>query len=211
MSSKRELAKRLHDVADFQHPKPGLEQYRTPPEIAATLVHTAALQGDIADRLVVDLGCGTGMLALASALSGPDAVAGIDIDPEALETARQNERRVDPNVAVSWIRGDVSAQPLCIAGERAVTALMNPPFGAQSSNVHADRAFLDTASDIADVSYSIHNAGSAEFVESFAGEREGEVTHAFEAELLLPRSFEFHTADSKAIAVEIYRIKWSSE
>jgi putative methylase len=89
-----------------------------------------------------------------------------------------------------------------------LTVLMNPPFGAQSGNEHADKAFLTAAAGIATVSYSVHNAGSAEFVESFASDHGGEVTHAFEAEFDLPLSFEFHTEESKAVDVEVFRIEW---
>lgn len=207
MSSKRELAKRLRAIEGFDTPSPDLEQYRTPPEIAATLVHTAALQGDITDRTVVDLGCGTGMLALASSLTGSASVVGIDIDSQALETARENERRLGLTTPVSWIRGDVRRSPLCVT-DRDLTVLMNPPFGAQSGHEHADRAFLEVAGDIADVSYSIHNTGSNEFVESYVGDLGGAVTHAFEATFDLPRSFEFHTDESREIAVEVFRIEW---
>ena len=85
---------------------------------------------------------------------------------------------------------------------------MNPPFGAQTGNEHADRAFLATAADIADVSYSIHNADSADFVEAFAADNAGEVTHAFRAEFDLPKSFDFHEDDRRHIDVEVFRIDW---
>ncbi|PSP51864.1 RNA methyltransferase, partial [Halobacteriales archaeon QH_1_68_42] len=107
---------------------------------------------------------------------------------------------------VRWVLGDATAAPLCPEGP--TTVLMNPPFGAQSGNEHADREFLATAAETADVSYSIHNAGSDAFVESFAADAGGEVTHAFEAELDLPRRFEFHDDDSKALTVEVFRIGW---
>lgn len=207
MASKRELAKRLRAVAGFDAPSPALEQYRTPPELAATLVHTAALQGDIADRRVVDLGCGTGMLGLAGALSGARSVVGIDVDRDALSLARDNEEQLAPEASVSWVRGDARAAPFR-SPDRPLTVLMNPPFGAQSGNEHADKAFLNAAAGIAGLSYSIHNAGSVDFVESFASDHDGEVTHAFEAEFDLPHSFEFHTEESKPVDVEVFRIVW---
>jgi putative methylase len=89
------------------------------------------------------------------------------------------------------------------------TVLMNPPFGAQTGNEHADRAFLATAADLASVSYSIHNEGSVEFVESFAADNGGTVTDAFAAELDLPQTYEFHTDQSRAIDVEVFRIDWT--
>jgi putative methylase len=86
---------------------------------------------------------------------------------------------------------------------------MNPPFGAQAGNEHADREFLATASDVADVSYSIHNEGSREFVESFAADNGGEVTHAFAAEFELPRQFEFHEQAEHVVESEVFRIAWT--
>jgi Predicted RNA methylase len=207
MATKSALTQQLGVVAGFEDPRVDLEQYRTPPDLAAHLVHTADLQGDIEGRPVVDLGCGTGMLALAAALRGPRAVVGVDIDPAPLATARANQRRVGTASPVSWVRADATQVPL--GSTAATTVVMNPPFGAQEGNEHADRAFLSTTARIAAVSYSIHNADSAGFVESFAADNGGEVTHAFAAEFDLPRSFAFHTSDSRQLDVEVFRIEWA--
>jgi len=206
MSTKSALAQQLAIVAGFDDPNVDLEQYRTPPELAAHLIHTADLQGDIDGRTVIDLGCGTGMLALGAALRGPRTVVGLDIDPAALSTARENERKVASTSAVSWVRADATEAPLCPDGH--TTVVMNPPFGAQSGNEHADRDFLATAASIADVSYSIHNADSHDFVEAFASDNGGEVTHAFRAEFVLPNQFDHQEAERRAIDAEVFRIAW---
>ena len=208
METKRALAQQLGVVVGFDDPNASLEQYRTPPELAAYLVHLADLQGDLEDRTVLDLGCGTGMLALGAALRGPERVVGLDIDPSPLSIAKRNERKVATATSVSWVRGDATVAPFAPNGD-GVTVIMNPPFGAQSGNEHADRAFLTTAAAIADVSYSIHNAESQDFVESFADDSGGVVTHAYETTVSLPRQFDFHGADSKEITVEVYRIEWN--
>lgn len=207
MATKSALTQQLGVVEGFDDPRVDLEQYRTPPELAAHLVHTADLQGDIEDNLVVDLGCGTGMLALGAALRGPTRVVGVDLDAAALRTARENQRRVGSTTPVSWLRGDATRVPLCPAEQ--TTVLMNPPFGAQHGREHADREFLETTAALADVSYSIHNADSAAFIESFAADNGGEVTHAFEAVFELPRSFEFHREDRREIDAEVFRVEWA--
>jgi putative methylase len=207
MATKSALTQQLGVVAGFDDPSVDLEQYRTPPELAAHLVHTADLQGDIEDRTVIDLGCGTGMLALAATLRGPRTVVGLDIDPAPLSIARENEQRIASAAAVSWVRADATQAPLCPEGP--TTVVMNPPFGAQSGNEHADRAFLETTAEVADVSYSIHNTDSADFMESFAEDEGGSVTHAFVAEFELPRTFEFHQTESRTIDVEVFRIEWA--
>ena len=207
MPTKSALAQQLGVVAGFSDPRADLEQYRTPPDLAAHLVHRADLQGDVQDRTVVDLGCGTGMLALGAALRGPESVVGIDIDPGPLATARENERKVGSRTSVSWIRADATRAPVCPPEE--TTVVMNPPFGAQSSNAHADRGFLETAAEISAVSYSLHNEGSGDFVRSFAADHGGEVTHAFGAEFDLPKQFDFHEEATRTITAELYRIEWA--
>ncbi|WP_435358131.1 METTL5 family protein [Haloarchaeobius sp. DFWS5] len=209
MSTRRALAQQLGVVAGFDSPSVALEQYPTPPEVAASLIHVADMEGDVADRTVVDLGTGTGMLALGAALRGARRVVGVDVDRDALGTARENERRIGANATIHWCCADATRPPLCPATDDPVTVVMNPPFGAQRDNVHADRAFLDAAAGIADVSYSIHNGGSREFVESFADDEGGEVTHAFAAELDLDRQFDFHDEETKTIDTEVFRIEWS--
>jgi putative methylase len=207
MSTKRALAQQLGVVAGFDDPRAPLEQYRTPPELAAHLIHLADLRGDIEDRTVVDLGCGTGMLALGAALRGPERAVGLDIDPAPLQTARDNEGKVASATSVSWIRGDAGQAPL-VPAPAETTVVMNPPFGAQSGNEHADRAFLETTAEIAGVSYSIHNEGSQEFVGSFAADNGGTVTDSYQTEFEIPRQFDHHEDESRAVTAEVYRIEW---
>ncbi|RDI70496.1 METTL5 family protein [Halopelagius longus] len=208
MPTKSALETQLAVVAGFDAPRAELEQYPTPPDLAAHVVHVADLNGDIENRTVVDLGTGTGMLALGAALRGPDRVVGLDIDRDALETAAENRVRVGTTTDIDWVRADATRPPLRTGGP--TTVLMNPPFGAQRGHEHADRAFLSTAAEVADVSYSIHNAGSREFVEAFTEDEGGEVTHAFRATFTLDRQFDFHDAESKDIETELYRIEWDT-
>ncbi|CAD5247940.1 methylase for 50S ribosomal subunit protein L11 [Alteromonas sp. 38] len=48
---------------------------------------------DVADKVVVDFGCGSGILALAALKLGAKRVVGIDIDPQALQATQENARR----------------------------------------------------------------------------------------------------------------------
>ncbi|EMA68256.1 methyltransferase small [Halorubrum aidingense JCM 13560] len=207
MASKRSLATKLGVVTGFETPRVALEQYPTPPDLAAHVVHLADLHGDVDGRTVVDLGTGTGMLALAAALRGPARVFGIELDRAALTTAVANERRVAASAPVHWIQADATRLPLVIPD--AVTVVMNPPFGAQDGNRNADRGFLATASEIADVSYSVHNAGSQAFVEAFADDNGGEVTHAFAADFAIDAQFDHHADASRDVDVEVFRIEWA--
>jgi putative methylase len=208
MATKAGLAGQLAVVAGFKNPQAALEQYPTPPELAAHVVHIADLNDDIGGRTVVDLGAGTGMFTLGAALRGPSRAIGVEIDRDALLIARENRRRVGTRTEIHWVHADATGAPIRPSGP--TTVVMNPPFGAQNGNEHADRAFLSTAADIADISYSVHNAGSRAFVESFAADNAGEVTHAFAAEFDLDNQFDHHAADRAEIDTEVFRIEWSS-
>jgi putative methylase len=205
VSTRRGLERRLAGLDTFADPRLDLEQYPTPPDLAAHLLHDADLRGDLSGT-VVDLGAGTGVLALGAALRAPARVVGIERDAGALAVARENERSLGAPAPVGWLRGDAARPPLAVED---ATVVMNPPFGAQRGNRHVDRAFLEAAAGIAAVSYSIHNAGSEAFVDAVATEAGGAVTHAFEAHLDLDRQFDHQTADRKTITVEAFRIEWS--
>mgnify|MGYP000303692572 CR=1 FL=1 len=208
MSTRSSLAQRLGVVAGFEDPSVELEQYPTPPELAAYLVHVADLQGDLADRTVVDLGTGTGMLAVAAALRGAGLVVGVELDRDPLETAVQNERKVATSSEIEWIQADATRAPL--APKRSeTTVLMNPPFGAQDGNRGADKSFLETARSIASVSYSVHNEGSQAFVDAYTDDVGGQVTHAYEAEFELDNQFAFHEDERRILDAEVFRIEWA--
>jgi putative methylase len=204
--SRAGLERALESLTGFAEPVASLEQYQTPADIAAHIVHLAWVNGDIEGRQVVDLGCGTGMLGLGAALRAPAWVLGIDIDPEVLVTARRNAAHLAVESRLAWCHGDVASLP--IDGLEETTVLMNPPFGAQRGHTHADRPFLAAASSLGTVSYSVHNAGSRAFVESYAADTGGTVTEGHEATLDLPHQFEFHEERRRQITAEVFRIEW---
>lgn len=52
------------------------------------------------DKIVLDIGCGSGILSIAAARLGSHKVIGVDIDPIAVETAHENVLR---NLCTQWI------------------------------------------------------------------------------------------------------------
>ncbi len=205
MGLKNQLEAELQAVSDFQEPKRHLEQYRTPASVAAHLVSLADLQGDIDNRTVIDLGSGTGMLALGAALRGPSQVVGLEIDDAALTRAVENEQALFAEPEISWVKGDATRLPIDLEGS---TVVANPPFGAHSDNRHADRDFLETVASGAAVSYTIHNEGSREFLEAFTMDNGGRITHAYGVEFFVPRQFRHHENDRHEIQAELYRVVW---
>ena len=66
----RQLEILLQKVPKPTTPVPQLEQYMTPAPIAADIIFTAYLWGDIENKTVVDLGCGTGIFSVGAVLAG---------------------------------------------------------------------------------------------------------------------------------------------
>ncbi len=64
------------------------------------------LAAENADRSFLDVGCGSGILAIAAALEGFRAVRGFDIDPDAVQNANENAAR--NGLSLDFFRGDLS-------------------------------------------------------------------------------------------------------
>jgi len=184
------------------HPKPSadLEQYSTPANIAADVLWFAYAQGDIAGKKVVDLGCGTGILGIGAKLLGAEEVISLDVDEAALGVAMKNASAL--GVDLSLLTVDVKDFP-----EPADTVLMNPPFGAQKSDLHADLPFLERALATAPVTYTFHKAETEPFVLRRVTELGGEATHRKAYGFPLPHSMPFHTEEMKEVPVVMLRIQ----
>lgn len=186
----------LQKVAGFTAPDASLEQYMTPPDLAARMLFDAYMQGDIEGLKILDIGCGTGMLSIGAALLGGE-VFGVDIDESALNTAGENAGKC--KVGVTFQKGKIPSS----FGEYD-TVIMNPPFGAQKE--HADRPFIETALRSAPVVWGIFNKGTIPFLKAYTKDS-AKITNMVSAKLNIPRQFSFHTKDSLEIPVEIVRME----
>lgn len=193
---RKELEILLERVEDIPEPEVASEQYATPAPVAADLLFFAFANGDIEDRVVYDLGCGAGILGIGAKLLGARRVIGIDKDSKVVEAARRNSAKL--GVAVEFYRSDV--REVQGTGDSVV---MNPPFGAQWKDRHADRVFLVKALEIAPVVYSVLNAESETFVRLLFPLAS---IDRFPIAFPVKRQFAFHTKARKRIPVDIYRI-----
>ncbi len=199
---RKDLEMALQKVQGFESPDASLEQYQTPATIAADLLFTAYSLGDIAGKTVVDLGCGTGILGIGASLLGAERVIGVDADERAIAVATRNAEAL--GATVEWVKSDVGS-----FRAEADTVVMNPPFGAQKG--HADRPFLEKAIEIAGVAYSLHLAGTEEFVSrlisSTGSSYEIQKRYKFE----IPHTFAFHTKAKAHVEVALFRIETKGE
>lgn len=196
MHSIASLTKKLQTVKDFHEPKASLEQYKTPPAIAAALLLEAHGQGDISGKRVLDLGCGTGILGIGSLELDAAFVEFLDLDPDALTVLRQN--------IASYPEDSYSVQLKALTARPADTVVMNPPFGTKHE--HADRAFLIAAMESAPTIYSLHLASSEHFIEKLAADHGFAKTHAWHFSLPLKASHVWHTDASREVPVVAVRL-----
>ena len=193
----RKLEILLEELENFSDPELELEQYQTPPLLAAEILHFAYMKGDIDDS-VQDLGCGTGILAIGAKLMGAKRVIGYDTDQKALEIAKKNAEKL--GVEVEFVLSDVND-----ITEHVKTTVMNPPFGARVKG--RDRPFHSSALRTSEVIYSIHNRGSLAFIQKFI--KPAVITHSYVAKFPIKRTYDFHKKEREVIEVEIYRIRVS--
>ena len=187
----------LQKVYDFDDPKPQLEQYLTPATIAAEVVYRAYMLGDLNDKRVADLGCGTGMLGIGAAILG-GKVVGIDVDENAIKKAKKFCKE-----------NSISAEFLCMDvkdfNEKVDTVIMNPPFGSQKK--HADREFLKKACEIAKVIYHIHLKETEEFVMNHYRKRANKVMKLAEYSFPLKHRFTFHKKQKIEYKINLLRVE----
>jgi len=162
------------------------------------LLLAATVYRDISGKLVLDLGTGTGRLAIGAALLGARRTIGIDIDPVAIAIARENSAVA--NVDVEWVVGDLDA---IRAGFD--TVVMNPPFGTKRR--HVDKIFLRKAVSVAPVVYSIHKSATREHILGYLERFGCRVSSIHEYMLDIPRMFERHQKRIHSVKVDCYRIE----
>ncbi len=198
VNSKKDLEIKLQRLEDFKEPDPSLEQYITPPGLAASLLYTAYLQKNIKNKKIVDLGCGTGSLSIGSALLGAKKVIGIDIDKEAIKVAKKNSQKF--GLDITWKNNDIAS-----VNETADTVIQNPHFGSQKRGT--DRIFIKKSLEIDPIVYSLHNAETDEFVQNYIKKCGGKVEEKLEVSFPIRRRFNFHKEKEKSVKVNIYKIR----
>ncbi|CAN7942458.1 unnamed protein product, partial [Ixodes hexagonus] len=121
----------LDDVDTFETPNVHLEQYPTPPDISAEMMHHIFSQDEIAGKHVADLGCGGGILSIAASVLNAGHVVGFDIDAAALGVCSKNCEEMEIT-GVDLVQCDLSLPPDRRWQGVFDTVVMNPPFGTRT-------------------------------------------------------------------------------
>jgi len=208
MLSKKQLAIILSQLKSNPKPDSSLEQYEIPGELAAEIINLASVSGDIKDKTILDLGCGSGRLTIGPAFMNAKKVIGLDIDKNVLEVAKENVEIVEKisrqeiKNKIEFIHSDIEDWK-----GQVNTVIQNPPFGIQKE--HADRIFLEKALESGNAIYSLHRSYSksrvflTKYIENHGGKVENIVKHDFR----LPHTFKFHKKRAVTFDVDLYIIR----
>lgn len=195
---KKELEIELQNVPSFINPKPNLEQYLTPANIAADIIFIAHQFNDIDNKIVLDLGCGTGIFSIGAYITGAKKVIGVDIDKYCIEIAKKYAKKNNYNISFQ-VKNVIDVKTKCD------TILMNPPFGAQKSNINIDRLFIDKGFEIGSVIYSLHLTKTIPFIEKLIKQKGGNIL--FSKKYIFPIKWIFNFHKKKVVNYDITLLK----
>jgi len=212
----------ISQIEPHPSPNPHLEQYTIPPDVAASILYMAAYTyDDIVGKTVLDLGCGTGRLALGAAFLDAKEVIGVDIDKKAIKTALKNAKKLGLKNKIQWVIADIDV----VQGNFDLV-LQNPPFGVQKRM--ADRKFIKKALEVGRIVYSLHKHPKmnkkflkelktkqnglvpvlpSPFLEKFIEVLGGKIKAVYAMMLTIPYMFNFHAKKKHEFIVDLYVIE----
>ena len=207
--SKKEFIFRIQNTETFIDPKVELEQYSIDASCAVDIIYIAGFEfNDINQKIIVDLGAGTGRLSIATTFFKPAYVLSVDIDLSALFILKKNIKKLQLENIIFPICTDVKHFEISkslLPKNSQITTIMNPPFGVKKRT--ADRIFLERAFAFSNIVYSIHlaNKGVHNFISNFIRKYNWKIDYVLPFNMILERSFQFHEQKKKKINVNLYR------
>ncbi len=198
--SKSGIAIALSAIKWVSKPKVSAEQYITNSEIAATMLWSAYMKGDIKGKVIADLGCGSGILGIGALILKAKKVFFVEKDKKLLEIVKENLRKIksESSARVEFICCDVAD-----FSSKVDTVIMNPPFGTKVR--HTDTVFLKKAFEISNVVYSFHKSETKEFIIGFANRNGFSVAGVLDFMFPLKPTMGFHKKRIKYVNVSCFR------
>jgi len=202
-NSRRQLAIQLENVSGFANPSEKMEQYALDAEAAADILWTVKNETPgIGSSLVLDLGCGTGILTIGAALIGAALAIGVDFDSSALEKGRETAHRLGVESQTDWVLAHIPEVAV-----KSDLVVQNPPFGVKRRG--SDLAFLEVALHSGSVVYSLHLASQSgrDFLQRFIEQHGGTLSGIIPITVRIRHTLPKHRKRLHEVRAELYKIK----
>ncbi|MFW6013549.1 MAG: METTL5 family protein [Nanoarchaeota archaeon] len=196
MVSKSTLAIELSKLQVFENAKFKQEQHPTDSEIAAEALWNAFMKGNIEDKIIADLGCGTGILGIGCLMLGAKKVYFVENDPGAIASLKGNLRKIDVN-EYKIFEGNINK-----FNKKVDVIVQNPPFGTKEK--HADREFLLKAFNLTYKIYTFHKTSTSAFVEKISAENKFKIKDKKNFKFPLKNTMPHHKTRIKRIDVSLF-------
>lgn len=220
VKSRKELAIFLSSLNTFDNPNPMLEQHPSDGDVAARMLWQAYHQGNLSEKNIIDMGCGTGIIGIGALMLGAKHVEFIDIDASVYSTLKENLKLLtdnweididgkwsftNANVINSLLVSDQNAERSSQSSDLA-TVIMNPPFGTKIK--HADKMFLEAAMNRAGIIYTMHKTTTKNFIYKFCQDNKLNIFWEDKTECLLPNTMPSHSKKIERIDVVLLGIRY---
>ncbi|MFW9916243.1 MAG: METTL5 family protein [Candidatus Thorarchaeota archaeon] len=203
--SKDQIMDFLSKIPAVEMPNRALEQYSTPQQLAWDMLDFAHSKGDIAGKVVWDIGCGTGILGFGAALMGARLVIGVDLDWQSLLVATGVLQCFPEPLAIQFIASSAEFPGFKQQATTNSTVVMNPPFGTQRKGI--DMVFLRRGFQLGNAVYSLHKANqpTRHLIRQIAGEHGFGVDYRKNKSFPIPKMFNNHQREVFPVSVDFYR------
>jgi len=202
--SKKQLAVFLSKLAGFEHPTAELEQYPTDSEIAAEILWTAQLSGELTGRRVADLGCGTGILGIGALALGASHVTFLEIDVRVFPTLMGNIAKLEDATGEEFGNYEILEGDVATFSTDADLVVQNPPFGTRDKG--ADTEFLRVAMKTAPLVYSLHKTSTEEHLRRIVTDARRRVLSVTRYAFPLKQTMVQHTKKLERIEVSCLKV-----
>ena len=192
-----------------------LEQYATDAIASVEMAFIAGfMHDDLRHNVLLDLGTGTGRLAISGLFMGARKAIGIEIDGDAIALARETAMMLGIGESFDLIHGDVENLEKTLRMQSlennwdGITVMMNPPFGVHGKG--ADVRFLEAAMALQGVNviYSYHLRGdkNREYLKGKILKRGWLLAELREVSMVIPHVYHSHKKKRKEVEADLYRI-----
>jgi putative methylase len=199
--SKSGLAIFLSRLEGFLEPDLYSEQYSTDSETSASVLWDLYISGFIEDKVVCDMGAGTGILGIGALFLGAKECYFVEKDEKAIKILKSNLKMSKGGRAIV-IDGDVSN--LCEKDfkNKIDLILQNPPFGTKKRN--ADKGFLEKSFSLCDKVASFHKSSTERFINAISNDYNFSIWKRWDFSYPLKKSFLFHKSRINYIDVSCF-------